>query len=883
MMTINGYNFGFDFPFVKCLFYFFFPPVPLDILTRGPLALKAYKEALARGKTSVRRVPLMLIGQGGAGKTSTKKSLKGICFDPEEDSTVGIDVDPSYFKVSTETWRTGEQGQDQNSDTAVYLDYHLARCIADSLKTQENTTQQNTDTNFLDSEIIEVPEQPITTDESREGEDSKAPSTVQKEEAAAAERFPRGESRGLSLSTVPEEVAAVTERFFRGGGDDSRGQDQNSDTAVYLDYHVARCIADSLKTQENSIQRDTDRDSFDSKIIEIPENLEVIEPITTQGSRDKEQKEEAAAAKRLSRGDLNDDSFSLSTVPEEVAAVTEQFLRGDVDDNREDIHFTFWDFAGQSVYYVTHPLFLTARAMFLLVYDLSLNPDDEAKPVLKQGVYEESEEGYNIKTNVDYLDFWMRSVASLARGQADGSRLEETPSVKLPPVFLVCTHADKPYDHGDPRKLALKIFGYLKRKPYGAHLCDVFWIDNTSLSVNNSDCPEVVRLRQEIIAVAKELPFINETIPINWLKFEKALQAKKEVGNKRISLESAKDIAKNDCNIVDEKEFETLLNYLHDIRSLIHYEDTVQLNTLVVLDPQWLVDVFKKVITVKPYDPQEKEFLHLWRELESKGVLDEKLVAHVWGPLSEDKETLESLIGIMERFSLLCPWPVHASSNRQYLVPSMLMSCPTTELLELVESANIPSLFVKFSNGEVPPAFFPRLVVQFIQWGRERFWSEETPQLFVGFARFYTSEEKCSVIFICHSSSVEVVVHGGNSASFLPSSGEETCARRVCRQLSLILECMRNQFPWLENMTYEMCVKCPVCSKGGEVAFCKTHGAKICKQEECLHFWTVSELCSDTRNVSCRRFAFARDTTVEIEQFSPWFPAPKEQVIEVYL
>ena len=760
----------------------FLPSVPLDILTRGPLALKAYKEALARGKTSLKRVPLMLIGQGGAGKTSTKKSLKGIRFDPNEDRTVGIDVDPSHFKVSTETWRTGEQGNDKNSDTAIYLDYHLARCIADSLKTQENSTQRNTDTNFLDPETIEVPGQPITTQESREGEDIKTPSTVQKEEAAVAERFPRGD----------------------------------------LNDNGKKLIQESHR-------------------------------------------------------------LSLSTVPEEVAAVAEQFLRGDVDDSTEDIYFTFWDFAGQSVYYVTHPLFLATRAMFLLVYDLSLNPDDEAKPVLKQGVFEESEESYDLKTNFDYLDFWMKSVASLARGQAEGSRLEETPSVKLPPVFLVCTHADKPYGRGDPRKLARKIFGCLKRKPFGAHLCDVFWIDNTSLSANNSDCPEVVRLRHEIIAVAKELPFINETIPINWLKFENALQAKKEVGNKRISLESARDIAKNDCNIVDEKEFETLMNFLHDIRSLIHYEDTVRLNTLVVLDPQWLVDVFKKVITVKPYDPQEKEFLHLWRKLESKGVLDEKLVAHVWGPLFEDKETLESLIGIMERFSLLCPWSVHASSNSQYLVPSMLMSCPTTELLDLVESANIPSLFVKFSNGEVPPAFFSRLVVQFIQWGRERFWSEETPQLFRGFARFYTSEDACSVIFICHSSSVEVVVHGGNSAPFLPSSGEETCARRVCRQLSLILECMRSQFPWLENMTYEMCVICPVCSKEREVAFCQTHGEKICKQEQCLHFWTVSELCSDTRNIYCRRSAVAQDTTVEIRQFSPWFPAPKEQVTELYL
>ena len=38
-----------------------------------------------------------------AGKTSLKKSLKGICFDPQEYSSVGIELDPSHCKVSTET------------------------------------------------------------------------------------------------------------------------------------------------------------------------------------------------------------------------------------------------------------------------------------------------------------------------------------------------------------------------------------------------------------------------------------------------------------------------------------------------------------------------------------------------------------------------------------------------------------------------------------------------------------------------------------------------------------------------------------------------------------------------------------------------------------
>jgi hypothetical protein len=41
----------------------------------------------------------MLIGQDRAGKTSLKKSLLGLPFDPEEPSTVGVNVDPSSFCV----------------------------------------------------------------------------------------------------------------------------------------------------------------------------------------------------------------------------------------------------------------------------------------------------------------------------------------------------------------------------------------------------------------------------------------------------------------------------------------------------------------------------------------------------------------------------------------------------------------------------------------------------------------------------------------------------------------------------------------------------------------------------------------------------------------
>ena len=84
--------------------------VPLEILARGPRATEAYNKALLEGKGYARRVPVMIIGQARTGKTSLKRSLKGELFNPNEGSTEGIETDPSYFKVSTDVWRTGKNG-----------------------------------------------------------------------------------------------------------------------------------------------------------------------------------------------------------------------------------------------------------------------------------------------------------------------------------------------------------------------------------------------------------------------------------------------------------------------------------------------------------------------------------------------------------------------------------------------------------------------------------------------------------------------------------------------------------------------------------------------------------------------------------------------------
>ena len=217
-------------------------------------------------------------------------------------------------------------------------------------------------------------------------------------------------------------------------------------------------------------------------------------------------------------------------IPNDVQTEMIKFLENDSKVGDEEVHSVLWDFAGQSVYYTTHPIFLTSRAIYLLAYDLSQDPHQKAEPVRKQGQFELFTDSCGLEFNSDYLDFWMSSVASLEY-QEESDRVSSKSEVlpdKLPAVFLVCTHADTPYDRqSDANTLGKKLYGSLRTKPYIRHLHDVFVVDNTK-SGRGSECPEVKRLRGELPTVAKELPQMKEPIPIRWLNYEKSLQAIKE-------------------------------------------------------------------------------------------------------------------------------------------------------------------------------------------------------------------------------------------------------------------------------------------------------------------------------------------------------------------
>lgn len=200
-----------------------------------------------------------------------------------------------------------------------------------------------------------------------------------------------------------------------------------------------------------------------------------------------------------------------------IEASTKKHPEEPEEEDSEKVHAVVWDFAGQLVFYATHPVFLSPQAIFLLVSNLSWSPEDKASPVFHQKLYEPREDKNCIKTNADFLDLWFSTLSCLAASSEatekkvdkmlpDEWRLPD----RLPPVVLVCTHADSPFDpNTEPICLARKTYGLLKGKPYSDHLFEHFFTVNNNLSGSEVKCPQVQRLKKAITAIAHQLPHVK--------------------------------------------------------------------------------------------------------------------------------------------------------------------------------------------------------------------------------------------------------------------------------------------------------------------------------------------------------------------------------------
>ncbi|XP_030844802.1 ankyrin repeat and KH domain-containing protein mask-like [Strongylocentrotus purpuratus] len=369
----------------------------------------------------------------------------------------------------------------------------------------------------------------------------------------------------------------------------------------------------------------------------------------------------------------------------------------------EGVSLSIWDFAGHDIYYTTH----------------------QAKGGAKSEL-----------TCLEFINFWLCSIFAHAVAPSSVKNNDtSTPTQKSPPIFIVGTHRESVQGNAKEKKEKIgcafkEIRESIMKRPFECHVVPKYYAIENSLEDKDE---ELVALRRHIEKVAIEEPYMGEEIPLRWLLFEEALAADQI---NYMTLDQTKKLTQP-VGMESEGELFTMLTFYHDLGYIVYYggiEDKQSLlKDMVILNPQWLIDVFKQVITI--LDPAEMDGIvsDAWATLEKDGILEDRLIQHMWQGFLGQKE---ALVKLMAKFDLICEAPVERLQQAQqdgvdtevsnatgkvvkkrYYVPSRLTShCSPEEIAQIKSSTDF---YVDF-RGFLTDGLFHRLMARTVRWMRER-------------------------------------------------------------------------------------------------------------------------------------------------------------------
>ena len=176
------------------------------------------------------------------------------------------------------------------------------------------------------------------------------------------------------------------------------------------------------------------------------------------------------------------------------------------------MNLTLWDFAGQHLYYASHSVFLSGRAVYILVYNLNKNLLATAEPCVRQGLSDIRLDNPNHETNLDNLLSWLVSVHNIRSAANENVGHQQTKLLyQRPPVIIVGTNLDRPFEKevgNTEKRIRDRIIG----KEYAKHVITTFFaVDN---STENDE--GVRKLRDKIMEVLKGEPYMPEEVPLRY-------------------------------------------------------------------------------------------------------------------------------------------------------------------------------------------------------------------------------------------------------------------------------------------------------------------------------------------------------------------------------
>ena len=414
---------------------------------------------------------------------------------------------------------------------------------------------------------------------------------------------------------------------------------------------------------------------------------------------------------------------SLPALPKAVKAELEQAKTAVLVDE-DGINAIIWDFAGQSVYYGLHSMFLKEDNVAMIVFDASQNLQDPVKCRESDKSPDPQMSINPVTTGCESVCYWLKSIHSICR--KDGALLGAT-SKFVPTVFLVATHLDLLGDSKAVEKRKQEIINQLilalQGKPFAKHLAGIEeGLENALMKncffISNKDRDQKVldQLRSALVTASQYIA--NKEHPVVFLNIQKSLLS---LGKTAITTAEFHRIANESgfFTVAQSAELRGALAHFHSQGTILHFPQTHSLKDVVVLSPDWLTKLFAYVIVAHPYKT-ESDYFAQHKRLKSLGILEEDFIAYMVSKFNKEQEkfglplTTEQAIEFAQQFGFIVEINSNtcfleekqqppANEKKIFIVPPMLP-------LELPGDIKLPQdgdpqariVYFKYSEGFIP-------------------------------------------------------------------------------------------------------------------------------------------------------------------------------------
>ncbi|XP_062597707.1 uncharacterized protein LOC134259121 [Saccostrea cucullata] len=444
-------------------------------------------------------------------------------------------------------------------------------------------------------------------------------------------------TRGLE---VHQHVFIVRDRILEVADDDST-------LRTFIRIHSADLKPDTSSAVDSSDSNDN-KGNLEQK--NIDKGTEVIY------SRE-EKEEENVEIQSAPNGDSEEESTiekMAGVISSEAQAMVKDEIFQNILSEKEKLPtVSMLDFAGQLAYYACHQIYVTPKAFFILVLDMTKKFEDV---VDKE---KDNQEGliFSVWTYKDYLKFWITSIKTFGGKKA--------------PLLLVVTHTE--------RKSIDEIEKYLREFWKAVPDEDRDWLSKSLndreysvglLELNEKTTETLESIKKSVVQLFADDVNTKIEMPSSWALMEQLLY---EGGWKVLSLDEIRRLNSSlpeEYQIKSDEEISKFLKCFHDNGLLLYFKEG-KLREHAILDIQWFANAFSKIIADENHINKDckRRLIKEWKSFNKTGELKDKVVDALWKDEPSYLEHKSEIMSYMEKLQMLVS--LETSGNMTWYVPSM--------------------------------------------------------------------------------------------------------------------------------------------------------------------------------------------------------------------